>query len=89
MLDAGLILTFVILAVLLLVGTAIIVWVRRWMWREPTAEPFTFQDLRDMKARGEISEREFSLMRAALFDRMGVHDQPREPEPPNGGSGPA
>lgn len=89
MLDAGLITTFAILAVLILAGTAVIVWTRRWIRRDPGVEPFTFQDLRDMKARGEINEREFAIMRAALLDRMGVHERPHDAEPPHRDSGAA
>lgn len=89
MLDAGLISTFAILAVLILVGTAVIVWMRRWIRRDPETEPFTFQDLRDMKARGEINEREFAIMRAALLDRMGLREGPHESDPPRRGSGAA
>lgn len=41
--------------------------IKRWMAREAPAEPFTLQDIREMKARGEIDEREFQAMRAAIL----------------------
>ncbi len=86
MLDAGLILTFVTLAVLIMGGTGVILWVRRWSRRDTPAEPFTVQDLRDMRARGEITEREYMAMRAALIGRMGIDSHRDELSPPDGAS---
>lgn len=36
---------------------------------DPTAQVFTLQDLRDMRARGDLSEAEFDSMRAALIQQ--------------------
>ncbi len=47
---------------------------RRWAKRDAPAEAFTLQDLREMKARGQIDEREFLAMRAAI---LGTHGDAR------------
>ena len=88
MIDAGLITTSAILFVLIFVGTVIIVWVRRWVRRDAAPDIFTVQDLREMRDRGEISAREFEVMRAALLSRMLATDATRPKEPPNEGSAP-
>lgn len=51
--------------------------VRRWARTdEPAAEPFTLQDLRDLRARGEITEREFQVLRAEMIGAVrGAKDE--------------
>lgn len=62
--------------------------VRRWSQRDEPAPNFTFQDLREMRARGDISESEFAAMRAALLAGVELKDgspdgsAPRGPQPP-------
>ncbi len=63
---------FALAAVAAVVGFAVVVAVRRWAQREERTITFTFQDLRDMRARGEITEHEFAAMRTALLKRMEV-----------------
>lgn len=49
-------------------------WVARWVRRrysEPqNVEPFTLQDLRDLRAQGQITGAEFEHLRAGLIGRM-------------------
>lgn len=54
-------------AVAALVGFLVAVAVRRWAQRDTHVQTFTFQDLRDMRDRGDISDREFEAMRTALL----------------------
>lgn len=57
---------------------------RRWAQRDEHAENFTVQDLRDMRARGDITEREFVAMRRALLAEMGARiDGGSEIRPPD------
>ena len=82
-------------AVLGLAGTYLAVKVKQWARREQAPEAFTLQDLREMRARCEISEAEFESLRAALLARsdLGVHTadacgdeeslSDASPEPPN------
>ena len=56
-------------AALALLGFYLALALRRWAQRDQRVETFTFQDLRDMRARGQISEREFAAVRAALLAR--------------------
>lgn len=57
-----------VLVVLALCGLSLMLWVRRWMRRESASpEPFTLHEIRNMRDRGEISEREFQAMRGALL----------------------
>jgi uncharacterized membrane protein len=67
-----------VVVVVALAGFGVAVAVRRWMSREEPIETFTFQDLREMRARGDISEQEFAAMRAALLARMDLEADPRE-----------
>ena len=80
---------FAILLWLVLVivgGFVVAVAVRRWAQREERAVgSFTFQDLRDMRARGEITEQEFAAMRTALLARI---DLDRAAEGPEAGEPP-
>ncbi len=74
------------------VGAGIIVAVRRWMRRDvETAESFTFQDLRDMRARGEINEQEYKSMRAALLAEWNIDEgaaaESASPQERGGGPG--
>ncbi len=73
-----------------LVGFYVALAIRRWAQRDEPTGTFTFQDLRDMRARGEITEHEFQAMRTALLARMEIEDaedappQPPDASPPGG-----
>jgi hypothetical protein len=81
---------FVLSAVVALGGFYIAVAIRRWSQRETRPATFTFQDLRDMRASGQINDREFAAMRMALLaelelderDEAGSTDAP-PPSPPD------
>lgn len=49
---------------------------------DTTAPPFTLQDLRDLRARGELSETEFQQLRAAMLAEAGASASRPEAEPP-------
>ncbi len=80
----GFFLLFVVAAVLALAGFYVAVAVRRWTQREETVANFTFQDLRDMKARGEITEPEFKAMRAAVLAQVRAVAEDAGGTPPPG-----
>jgi hypothetical protein len=87
---------FLLAAVVALAGFYVAVAIRRWSQREVRATTFTFQDLRDMRASGQINEREFVAMRAALLaelelderDEAGPQEMPpaTPPDTPEGGA---
>lgn len=56
--------------------------VRNWSRREEPTPDFTLQDIREMHARGELSDREFAAMRATILGRL-ADDAPRRPDPPS------
>ena len=56
-------------AVLALAGTFAVLRIKRWTRRDEEPEAFTLQNLREMKAKGEISESEFSRLRGVLLAR--------------------
>ncbi len=58
----------------IVVGAAIVMSVRRWARSEPAGQEMTLQNLRDLKARGEITELEYEHMRDRL---AGVRHAPR------------
>ena len=66
---------FVLAAVIALGGFYIAVAIRRWSQREMRPATFTFQDLRDMRASGQISDREFAAMRVALLAELELDDR--------------
>lgn len=68
-------------AVFVLAGFYAVMAVRRWSHREERITTFTFQDLRDMRARGEITEQEFVAVRNALLARL--DDDLRPPPSPS------
>lgn len=53
--------------------------VRNWSRTDEKPSFFTLQDIREMRARGEISEQEFNDLRAAILGRAA--EGLREPEP--------
>ncbi len=59
-------------AVAAVAGYCVVLAVRRWAQREERVPTFTFQDLREMRARGQISEQEFASMRDALLIQAGA-----------------
>jgi uncharacterized membrane protein len=58
---------------------------RRWAQRDDRAASFTMQDLRDMRARGEITEQEFAAMRATLVGQLDASRPKAAPHPRSGG----
>jgi hypothetical protein len=70
----GVFLWFAVVAVASLAGFYLVVALRRWMQRETRVDSFTLQDLRDMRTRGDISDQEFSAMRAAMLARQDLGD---------------
>lgn len=61
---------FLIATAALLAGFLLIVFVRRWMKQEPKTHSFTFQDLRELHASGQISDEEFKSMRNVLLGQL-------------------
>jgi uncharacterized membrane protein len=45
--------------------------VRRWAQQQEPSESFTLQDLREMRARNDISEEEFQVLKAEVLGRAG------------------
>lgn len=78
----GVFVSFAAIAILILVGFYAAVAVRRWIQREDKVQSFTFQDLRDMRARGEINEQEFAAMRGALLAQFDVDEAHGASSPP-------
>ena len=66
---------FVLAAVIALGGFYIAVAIRRWSQREMRPAIFTFQDLRDMRASGQINDREFAAMRVALLAELELDER--------------
>lgn len=71
----------VLIGAICVLGAA--VWlVRRWsLWAPPAtkSEPWSLQDLRDLKADGRITEEEFQALRRALLESAGVETGPKPP----------
>lgn len=59
-----------VVVAVVLAGYVIVTVVRRWAHRDEKVVTFTFQDLRDMRAAGSISEAEFNAMRSALLRQI-------------------
>ncbi len=72
--------TFALAAVLALMGFFLATAVKRWSQREERPETFTFQDLRNMRDRGEITPTEFAAMRSTLLAEHGLGDDGSESE---------
>jgi uncharacterized membrane protein len=55
-----------------IVGGVLIYYVRKWMAGDSTtpAEGFTLQDLRDLHARGELTDEEYQNARTAMIGRV-------------------
>ncbi|TWT46081.1 hypothetical protein RAS1_25280 [Phycisphaerae bacterium RAS1] len=63
-------------------GLVIAARLRRWTSAEQKVEAFTMQEIREMLARGQISEQEFEAMRAALLGRRAPAAPVQPPAPP-------
>jgi hypothetical protein len=59
-------------ASLAIAGAYLALAIKRWTQRDEPAETFTLQDLRDMRARDQITDREFDTLRAELLGRAGA-----------------
>jgi hypothetical protein len=66
---------FVGVAGAILGGVIIVLTVRKWSRRDVRTETFTIQGLRELRARGQISEQEFAAMRAALLSGLKTPDR--------------
>ena len=62
-----------ILMALSVAAVALVYFVRRYFLKRMdstgTSEPFTLQDLREMKDRGELSDVEFNALRGSIIDQ--------------------
>jgi uncharacterized membrane protein len=56
-------------------GACVALKVRRWSRQDDQREPFTLQELREMRARHEISEQEFQALRGQLLGRAAARLQ--------------
>lgn len=65
----GLFMMFAVVAVLAIAGYLIAMVVRGRLLREQPQEAFTLQDLRQLQARGEISNEEYERMRAVILGK--------------------
>jgi uncharacterized membrane protein len=73
------------IAALLVVGGILgVFWVRRWLHREERYDQFSLHDLRELRARGEITETEFQRLRAALLGQLDRSNAERKDDPPAG-----
>lgn len=73
--------------VLALAGGFVVTWIRRWARNCEPVATFTLQDLRDMRAEGQISKDEFELLRRRII-RSAAVDLPGPDlngAPPGGG----
>jgi hypothetical protein len=61
---------FAAAGLLTLAGFYAVAAVRKWALRRDAVATFTLQDLRDMRTRGEISDREFATLRAQLLAQV-------------------
>jgi uncharacterized membrane protein len=85
MADAlGLALLVMLVAVAGMGGAYAALRVRRWSRQEERRESFTLQELREMRARGEINEQEFLALRGQVLNRAGTASPHNGPEPPGG-----
>lgn len=73
---------FAVVAAVALGGLVVAAAIRRWSQKEEHAATFTFQDLREMRARGDISEAEFQSMRAALLAELDLSDERLDDDSP-------
>lgn len=70
---------------LIFAGVVVVMAVRRWARTDIHTEAFTVGDLRDMLARGDITEPEFRAMRGRIIEQVRADVQrpkPQHPTPP-------
>jgi uncharacterized protein (DUF58 family) len=77
----GVALWVMLAAALALAGGYLVAAVRRRLHHELPTQPFTLQELREMRGREQITEREFQALRAALLGRAAAGPPP-EPDRP-------
>ncbi|MFH1748193.1 MAG: SHOCT domain-containing protein [Planctomycetota bacterium] len=65
-------------AILGIGGVSVVMAVRRWSRREEASTAFTLQELREMRAQGEISEAEYATLRDALLGQAAVDSTPTD-----------
>lgn len=69
--DAGLLLSLLVVLILVVLGVVVAFMARRWAkGEEEFGDAFTLQDLREMRERGDISEVEFRTMRGEMLGRF-------------------
>jgi hypothetical protein len=68
-------------AVLAIGGIYAALAVKRWVQRDEPVEVLTLQDLREMQARGQITEKEYEILRAGILGSVEPSaDTPPDPE---------
>lgn len=67
---------------LIFAGVVVVVVVRRWARTEIHADSFTVGDLREMLARGDITEPEFRAMRSRIIEQVRADLQSQPPAKP-------
>lgn len=72
----------ILLVGLIIVGGVAIYFFRRWMWHDSRSSTagFTLQDLRDLHARGELTDEEFNAAKAAMIGRLAEPAKSQEPK---------
>lgn len=66
-----------VLVAMIIVGALLIAYVRRQVRASGASESFTLGDLREMRRKGEITEREFENMRTAIVGDLRGHGDDR------------
>lgn len=79
--------TIGVLVVIVLVGGGIALWLRRRLQAggDGSGVGFTLGDLRDMRARGEITDEEFDRAKSQMISGLAEAATPRENAGPNSG----
>ncbi len=69
-------------AIVGIAGIYVAMSVRRWSRREQSPDSFTLQELREMRARQQISEQEFQALRAEILGRASAETGPNSESAP-------
>ena len=81
----------ILLIGLILIGGAVIYFVRRWLYQDSSSAHdvgFTLQDLRDLHTRGELTDEEFQLAKTRMIGRLSTPPaappKPKQTDPSTG-----
>lgn len=66
----------ILLVVLLVAGYIVVRMVRGRLHKEAPLETFTLQDLRDLKAQGQLSDAEYDRLRSMLIGQSSMETRP-------------